>query len=146
MGEHLIRLRGGWQRIEKGDDRAASAPGSDRWITLPTTWQEPAGSGAAVRLVRSFAAPPLEAGRERLSLRLSAIAGLVSVEINGQELARPSPGTTALEVPLRGPMPGRNQLVLVVRIDQAAAAGTARSEAPWGVIALVVSDAEHPES
>src|SRR5690242_13464363 len=103
MPEHLIRLRGGWVCTEPGAlvDDPALTPGSR--ITLPVLWPERAGTQAAVRLVRSFNAPPLDCVRERLSLRMSAVGGLASVDLNGQELARPAPGTTALELPLPDP-------------------------------------------
>jgi hypothetical protein len=69
---------------------------------------------------------------------MSAVGGLVSVELNGQELARPEPGTTALEIPLRDRLPRRNRLVLDVRLGAAAACREVPQQ-EWGFVALVIS-------
>jgi hypothetical protein len=75
---------------------------------------------------------------------MSAVRGLVSVQLNGQELARPAPGTTALEISLRDPLPRRNRLVLDV-VTQASVASREFPEQPWGSVALVISGQGPPE-
>jgi hypothetical protein len=146
MPEHLIRLRGGWLCIEQGGllDLDAPASASGPTITLPILWGEQACPQAEVRLLRSFTAPSLNSSRERLSLRMSAVGGLVAVQLNGQELARPTPGTTALEILLRDPLPRRNRLVLEVGLDAAVASREFPAQA-WGSIALVISGQGPPE-
>jgi hypothetical protein len=139
MPEHLIRLRGGWLCLEDGGAPDASASASGPRITLPVCWPAQAVAKGAVRLVRWFTAPVLNASRESLSLRMSAVGGLVSVQLNGQELARPAQGTEALELPLPDPLPRRNYLVLDVRLGGAVASHDFPQPA-WGFIALVIRD------
>ena len=95
MSEHLIRFRGGWLRLDPDalPNLTAIPPGPR--VSLPITWPEEAGSGVVVRLVRSFGVPPLDPARESLALRLADVGGLVSAHLNGREIARPAPGTTA---------------------------------------------------
>jgi hypothetical protein len=107
-------------------------------------WTEQTGPHTTVRLVRSFTAPSLNPSRERLSLRMSAVGGLVSVQLNGQELARPAPRTTALEIPLWDPLPRRNRLVLDVGLEAAVASRAFPGQA-WGSVALVISGQGRPE-
>jgi hypothetical protein len=137
MAEHLIRLRGGWRCVPGGGLPETPAVVAGPLITLPVTWSESAGNPVAVRLIRSFTAPSLDPSCERLSLRMSAVGGLVSVQLNGRELARPAPGTAALELPLRDPLPHRNELVLDVRLSGAHASRDI-PQPPWGVVALVI--------
>jgi hypothetical protein len=143
MPEHQIRLRRGWRCFKS--DGPSDVPDSDSGleIALPVTWPARAGPEEAVRLVRSFTAPTIDPPRECVSLRLSAVVGLVSVQLNGQELARPTPGTTALELHLRDPLPRRNRLVLDVLLQ---AAGPFDGHAPpaWGFIALVIERSAAP--
>jgi hypothetical protein len=131
MPEHLIRLRGGWLWLDP--QAGPDPPGSGRRVTLPLTWPSLADPPGRVRLVRSFGPPPFDPARERLALRLERVGGLASAQLNGREIARPAPGTTALEIPLTGPLPRRNLLVLDV--DPPGAGPTA---GPWGVVALVI--------
>jgi len=135
MPEHLIRLRGGWVLLDPVVLPPLPETSSGPRVTLPITWPEEAGSALAVRLVRSFGPPPLDSTRECLALRLADVGGLVSAHLNGREIARPAPGTTALEVSLPLPLPPRNRLVLDVEVAPA-------STRPWGAIALVVSTRE----
>jgi hypothetical protein len=124
--DHLIRLRGGWNL----DD----AP---RPVTLPMPLPLPhGGSDGRIRLSRRFGLPPFDPSRESLSLRLSRVAGLASARLNGREVARPSPGTSTLVIPLPDPLPRRNLLVLEVDL---AAAGT--PDGPWGDVALAIAAA-----
>jgi hypothetical protein len=143
MTEHLIRLRRGWLCLEEGGLPNASDPESGRELTLPVTWPERAGSMTVVRLVRLFTAPSIDPACESLSLRLSAVAGLVSVQLNGRELARPTPGNTALELPLDDPLPRRNRLVLDV-LPPGAGAAHGFAEPAWGFIALVIKRGASP--
>jgi hypothetical protein len=132
MPEHLIRLRGGWL-WQPPQAEARSVAGCR--VTLPLTW--PAGHAGRIRLVRSFGPPPLDPDRETLALRLEQVGGLVSVRLNDREIARPTPGTTALEIPLPSPLPRRNLLVLDVDPP-----GPERAPEPWGVVALVIGPRE----
>jgi hypothetical protein len=140
MPEHQIRLRRGWRWLKDVSPPGAIAAESGHEIALPATWPERAGAEARVRLVRLFTAPSIDPLRETLLLRLSAVAGLVSVQLNGQELARPAPGTTDVELPLRDPLPRRNRLVLDILPPGAGPFGGGAPEA-WGSIALVIRDA-----
>jgi hypothetical protein len=135
MPEHLIRLRGGWLLLDPGAVPPRATGTAQQRVTLPITWPDEAGSAVAVRLVRSFGPPPLDRAHERLALRLADVGGLVSAALNGQEIARPAPGATALEIPLAFPLASRNRLVLEVDVTRA-------NHRPWGTIALVVSRRE----
>lgn len=142
MTEHLIRLRGGWLRVDP--DASPDAPESGRRVTLPFT--RPDTPSGRVRLVRSFGPPPFDPARETLAVRLARVAGLASVRLNGPTIARPAAGTIALEVPLAGPLPRRNLLVLDVDFDAARPApGPEPSPETWGEVALVISPREPSE-
>ena len=136
MPEHLIRLRGAWLALDPHDgdagDGSAGADDQGRRINLPITW--PAGTHDPVRLVRSFGPPPFDPDHESLILRLEAIDGLESARLNGREIARPSPGTTRLDIPLTGPLPRRNVLILDLTPPV-----PRQGPAPWGAIALVIA-------
>jgi hypothetical protein len=132
MPEHLIRLRGGWLRLDPQAIPEAPAAGSARRVTLPMTW--PIVPTGRARLARWFGLPTFDPVHEILALRLAHVGGLIAVQFNGREIARPSPGTTALEIPLNDPLPRRNLLVLDV--DQT----EARPESdPWGIVALIIA-------
>jgi len=128
--EHLIRLRGAWQ-MRRPDDPAETP----RRVVLPTSW--PAEGAGTLLLTRRFQRPPVAAGRERVRLRLEAVAGLVSVRLNGDELARPAAGTEALELDVEGLLRARNELVLEV-----APPAPGAEPSPWGAIALVIGPTE----
>jgi hypothetical protein len=68
---------------------------------------------------------------------MSAVSGLVSVQLNGQELARPVQGTADLELTLNDPLPRRNRLVLDVRFE-GAVASRRFPQGAWGFVALVI--------
>jgi len=119
MAEHLIRLRGAWQR-------EGASPGR---IDLPTTW--PAHLESPLILSRRFRRPRIDPAAESLLLRLEAVPGLRVVRLNGRDIARPAPGASSLELVPDGPLPESNQLVL--EIDP-----TAAGQGPWGTIALVI--------
>lgn len=126
MPEHLIHLRRAWEgRFVEGGAEVV------RRVDLPTSW--PMELSAPFLLSRSFRRPPIEPDRERLSLRLGSVLGLISIQWNGRELARPMVGTTNLELALEGPIPARNLLTL--EVDPTESTG---SEMPWGTIALVI--------
>jgi hypothetical protein len=129
MPDHLIRLRGGWLQF---DPHSPVDADSGIRVTLPMTW--PAGPAGRVRLVRSFGPPPFDPGRETLTLRLEHVDGLVSARLNDREIARPTPGTATLDIPLPDPLPRRNLLVLDVDPP-----GDGRPPGPWGAIALVIA-------
>jgi hypothetical protein len=134
MPEHLIRLRGGWLQLEPDAPADADRADPALRVTLPWTW--PAGPPGGIRLVRSFGPPPFDPGSETLTLRLARVGGLVSARLNDREIARPSPGTTSLDIPLPGPLPRRNLLVLDV---EPPVPGPGQDPAPWGEIALVIA-------
>jgi hypothetical protein len=140
MTQHLIRLRGGWFRVDPEWMPDPSAPPAGDRVTLPLTWPDAPGWRGRVRLVRSFGPPPVDPARESLSLRLDQVGGLVSAQLNGREIARPAPGTRALEIPLSEALPRRNLLILDV--DVPAAGGPRAPHAPWGEVALVISAAQ----
>jgi hypothetical protein len=132
MPEHLIRLRGGWLWHDPRAGSADDAPGSSRGATLPMT--RPAFPGGRVRLSRRFGIPAFDPARETLSLRLARVGGLTSAQLNGREIARPSPETTAMDVPLPDPLPRRNLLVLEVDFP-----GVGPQPDAWGMVALVIT-------
>jgi hypothetical protein len=133
MHEHIIRLRGGWER------HGASGPGSGdegRRVALPLVWADDGAS--RLRLVRFFQTPPIDSRSETIDLRLDDVPGLVAVELNGRLLARPAAGTESLRLALAEGLPSgsRNRLVLEVeRVEPAPGAGSGR---PWGQVALVI--------
>jgi hypothetical protein len=139
MPEHLIRLRGGWRCLEDEDVPDTPTSVSGLPITLPVIWPARVAPKAAVRLVRDFTAPVLNPSRESLGLCMSSVGGLVAVQLNGRELARPAPGTAALELPLDDPLPRRNRLVLDVRLGEAMTSPSSPQQ-PWGSVALVIRD------
>jgi hypothetical protein len=126
VSEHLIHLRRAWEGTFVEDGVKVV-----RRVDLPTTW--PLESRAPFVLSRAFQRPRIEPDRERLSLRLASVSGLISVQWNGRELARPTIGTTGLELALEGPIPARNLLVL--EVDPA---GISDSGTDWGTVALVI--------
>lgn len=93
--------------------------------------------------MRPFQAPPLDPARESLGFQLDDVPGLVVVELNGRELARPAPGTTSLWLPLvaEPPLPRRNLLVLEVEPPRQAG-GLLPDPSPWGTVALVIHAVE----
>ena len=135
MPEHLIRLRGGWRQLDPDGEAEAEAVETGNRVTLPWTGQ--AGRAGRIRLVRSFGPPPWDPEHETLSLRLAEVGGLASARLNDREIARPTPGTTALDIPLSDPLPRRNLLVLDVDLPDPGI-----SPASWGVIALVIRPRE----
>jgi hypothetical protein len=147
MSEHLIRLRGGWHWLDPGPGTGGADPlvqdvATGRPVTLPIRWPADPVVAGCVHLVRSFGPPPLNPADETLVLRLADVGGLVAVRLNGREIARPAPGTTALDIPLPAVLPRRNLLILDVNPPQP---DPARN--PWGAIALVIRarTAAHPE-
>jgi hypothetical protein len=135
MPEHLIRLRGGWQRLDPHDDGGGRPDVTETGTRLDLPWTWPGETAGPVRLVRSFGPPPFDPRRETLSLRLARVEGLRSARLNGREIARGSPGTVEFEIPLSGPLPRRNLLVLDL---DPPGPGPARQD--WGAIALVIRD------
>lgn len=119
MPEHLIRLRGAWQR--EGEDAGR--------IDLPTTWG-PSPQGL-VLLTRRFGRPRIDPTGEALALRLAEVPGLRSIRLNGRVLRTSGPIPGDLDLEFDGPLPSKNLLELEV---EPSAAG----EAPWGSIALVI--------
>jgi hypothetical protein len=123
MPEHAIQLRRAWEIPPTGGDAPAR-------VDLPIVWDDPAL--VPPRLARNFRRPPLEAGRDRLVVRLDAVPGLRAVWLNDRELARPGPAADRIEVPLDAAAPGRNRLVLEIDPDGI------EPGADWGRIALVI--------
>lgn len=132
MSEHQIRLRGAWQWHDL-DDPAAPP----RRIALPIAW--PTGTTGRIRLVRQFGRPPIDPARERLSLRLEHVPGLLAVRLNDRELAGE---TEALRLDLRAPLPARN--VLCLDVDGRRASAAADGQPGWGEVAMVVVPLEGP--
>ena len=80
MPEHLIRLRGGWERLGAATGRSRAGSRSP--------WSRPPSAPQQARLARWFQTPPLDPRRETLWLRLDSVPGLVSVSLNDREIAR----------------------------------------------------------
>jgi hypothetical protein len=129
MADHWIRLRGGW---EWHDPEA----GSVRRLTLPRAG--PVDHTAPLLLVRAFHRPTRLGPSASLFLSLQNVAGLLSVALNGRELARPSPGTTAVWLPIDQPLPARNLLSL--EVDPNGIPDGDQSGSLWGSIALVIRE------
>lgn len=141
MSEHRIRLRGGWLWLDPDVSPDDSPTG--RRVTLPIEW--PGGPAGRVRLARSFGPPPMDPSRETLALHMARVGGLASARLNGAEIARPTPGTTAIEVPLPGPLPRRNLLVLEVDLGaNGDHPGPDQAPVPWGEVALIIGPREPP--
>lgn len=131
MSEHRIRLRGAWDwHVAPGEGEAEVA----RRVTLPTAW--PPGEASPFLLLRGFGRPPLDPDRESVRLELLDVPGLVSVRINGREVARPPRGSVAWTVAIDGPLLPRNALVLEVDLGGVASSDLASA---WGSVALVIS-------
>jgi hypothetical protein len=131
MTEHPIRLRGAWALAtpDRPDDVLP------RYVSLPVSWPESLGS--PVSLVRRFQRPPVDPARERIFLRMESVLGLLSVRLNGEEIARPGPGGEALELEVGGRLRrgGGNELAL--EVDPRPARDRSPN-GPWGAIALVI--------
>ena len=130
MPEHLIHLRRAWE----GHFPQAGGAVSVHRVSLPTNW--PLGLVRPFRLIRSFQAPPIDADRESLRLILTNVWGLVSVRLNGDEVARPDRVESELAVSLERPLPRRNLLEL--EVDPLA---WPVQPPTWGHIALAISPA-----
>jgi hypothetical protein len=137
MSEHRIRLRGGWNCLPDPSlvrDEGEASGRDGHAVTLPHPGPWPVGPGGRVHLTRSFGPPRFDPASESLSLHLERVAGLLSVRLNGREIARPGRGTDALRLPIDDPLSRRNLLTLVLDVS-----GTGSVPAPWGEIALVIS-------
>lgn len=129
MPGHPIRLRAAWERR---DPARPDAP-PDR-VDLPLAVADI--PRVPFRLERRFGLPRLGPG-ETILLVLEDVPGLVAVTLNGQPLARPGPGTSALHLDPGPALQPRNVLVLDVDPSSWHA-----PPAAWGRIALeVVPDA-----
>ena len=123
MPEHVIRLRGGWERV----DPLGRAEGPRVTLPLPRP-------GGPVRLARSFQAPRVDPAREAVWLRVADAPGLRSVRLNGRDLG-PADGLEAARAyRLPADLPARNRLELAA---EPASDG-------WGSIALVIRDRNDP--
>lgn len=129
--EHTIRLRGGWEC--EGESPSSSAVGPPTKINLPIDWPEDLRE--RIRLVRRFGAPPVDAKREHVVLRLAHVAGLVELKLNDLAIATPA-GASELELPLDAELAARN--VLVLEVEPAHWAGEPGKRLGWGEVALVV--------
>jgi hypothetical protein len=132
MPEHEIRLRGGWDWLVREDDVEVA-----RRISLPILW--PPTPLAPFRLVRRFGRPTIDPDVESVRLELRSVPGLVAARLNEVELARPEGRAVDWLVPLPGPLPARNELVL--EVDLGPAARPVEGE-PWGLIALRIAHRE----
>ncbi len=129
MDEHLIRFRRGWEPSGAGPEVLP------RPFTLPRADFPPA-SGSVIGIARWFRSPPIDPACETLWLRLDAVPGLISVALNGVEIACGEFHDPPVTIALSGGLAARNQLVLNV---QPLPAGRAMPLGfLWGEIALVV--------
>ncbi len=120
MPEHPIQLRRAWLGLF-GDDL--------RKVDLPETWDGPIPD----RLSRSFHRPTIAADDE-LFLRVEAVAGVVRILLNGQDL--PIEGRSGADFPIEKLGIARNELVLTL------APAIIPRGAAWGRIALVIRSRE----
>jgi len=135
--EHRIRLRGGWGCCAAGLPQA-----DEQRVTLPIRWR-PDGPGR-LRLTRRFGRPPFEPEREVLVLRLDQVAGIYSILLNGQPVARVSPDRSQYEIQLEH---GRDRNLLELELEPPlAGVDAAGPRAEWGLIALVIRPIEPPAS
>src|SRR4051794_27649978 len=133
MSEHWIRLRGGWRCLPSPDNPSAAYP-----ITLPTRWAP--GQAGRLRLVRQFGLPAIDRRRERVALRIAEVPGVVAIRLNGRPIDLPGgDGRDVLELGEDQLRP-RNELVLEVDPDRAAARQPGQPE--WGHVALLVRPLE----
>lgn len=126
-GEHIIRLRGGWQRQ---DERGAP------FVRISLPLPEPPRGPSGFHLVRQFGQPPLVPGRERLWLRLERVAGVRKIWLDDQLVAQPGPRSDAVEIEISPLGETRHRLVLEVE-PEANLSGPGAAQ-PWGIVALVV--------
>lgn len=125
MPEHLIRLRGGWERLDAGETARTSR------VVLPLVSTPEAPE--RLRLVRWFQTPPLEPGKETLWLRLDSVPGLISVGLNGAELAHGPFHESPLFLPLGDALPARNRVTLDAEFPDP----DGRPDA-WGEVGLLI--------
>ncbi|HWE38305.1 MAG TPA: hypothetical protein VG406_17165 [Isosphaeraceae bacterium] len=124
MPGHLIRLRGAWERRDPAVPDAVPAR-----VVLPL--DRPLAD-APFRLERRFGLPRPGPG-ESVRLRLEEVPGLVAVALNGQPLAQPAPGTTALTLEPGPALQRRN--VLALDVDPSRWASPPET---WGRVALEI--------
>ena len=129
---HAIRFRGGWT-LSGGNLAAAADKVRPERFTLPCVW--PSEIAGVVRLERRFQTPPLDTACERPRLRLDAVAGLISADLNGESLGVVGPSDHALDLAVA--LPPRASNVLTLEVDVEAASAHARGK-PWGEVALVI--------
>ena len=123
MPGHLIRLRGGWERLGPGGAVEATR------VVLPLA--APFDAPGRLRLGRWFQAPPLEPDKETLWLRLDSVPGLVSVGFIGSVIARGPFQESPVILPLGGALPARNRVVLDAEFPEPAGF-------PWGDVGLLI--------
>ncbi len=136
MSEHAIRLRGAWQYRPLTDSQTPP-----RRVDLPTHWTDEIEE--RLLLTRRFQAPAIETTKERLSIRFANVPGLLSIQLNEQDITPetlPS-ASEAFDVPVRLLAGSTNLLVLEVdlqgqRSHQESDSGETRDA--WGVIALII--------
>lgn len=124
--EHLIRLRGGWERLEAGDGPATR-------VSLPLP--EPPQAPCLFRLVRQFGHPPSVPGRDRVWLRLEAVPGVRRVWLDDQLAAELGPDDDRLEFEVQPQGTIRHRLTLEVDAQASPPGGPPQ---PWGIVALVI--------
>jgi hypothetical protein len=141
MPEHLIRLRGPWDLLDRPgppDDRASR-------ISLPTnSFPE---SDRPLILRRRFGRPALLDGQLACRLRAEHVPGLIRMTLNGEVLFEPAgeprdlAGSLELDLEVGPLLKIRNVLELTVdpRPD-----GAGPAEPAWGSFALVFDDDHRP--
>jgi hypothetical protein len=68
---------------------------------------------------------------------MESVLGLLSVRLNGGEIARPEPGRVALELEVGGQLRREGGNELVLEVDPRPARDRS-PDGPWGAIALVI--------
>ena len=135
---HAIRLRGGWTLANPAASIDPTLPPNPR-LNLPIHW--PSSLPRLVRLERRFNSPPVNPTLERVALRLEAVPGLLSANLNGQPLPDVNPANHAIVVHVNLTPRSTNLLTLEVNLD---IARQLLQNDPWGCVALEIQPISPP--
>jgi hypothetical protein len=91
-------------------------------------------------LTRAFNRPRLEPRRETLFLAMDQVAGIVSLSLNGESIAKVSGESSHYEIELLGLLE-RNVLTLEIEIPAPTLEPFSKAE-DWGIISLLVRTVE----
>ena len=94
-------------------------------------------------MTRKFGRPPIDPGRERLTLRLEGVAGLVGIRLNGRAMEIPPEGATDLELSPDALQPSGN--VLALEVVPSSRPHAEAEDSRWGMVALVIRQPDPPD-